>query len=87
MNKAQFVEVIAKERGLSKACAEKTLNCVLGIIKKNVRKGVNIVGFGSFSVGKRKAREGRNPRNGAVIKIKAATVVKFKAGKALKESI
>jgi DNA-binding protein HU-beta len=87
MNKAELVEAVAKELGSSKASAEKAVNAILGTIKKNTRKGVNLIGFGSFSVGKRKARTGRNPQTGAVIKIKAAKAVRFKAGKAFKDCI
>ena len=87
MNKGDLIVSVAKELGASKAMAEKAVNSVLDNIKKNVKKGVNIIGFGSFSVGNRKARTGRNPQTGETIKIKASKTVRFKAGKALKKSL
>jgi DNA-binding protein HU-beta len=87
MNKGDLIVAVAKELGGSKAQAEKAVNSVLDNIKKNVKKGVNIIGFGSFSVGNRKARTGRNPQTGATIKIKASKTVRFRAGKALKKSL
>jgi DNA-binding protein HU-beta len=87
MNKGDLVAAVAKDLGGSKAQAEKAVNSVLLSIKKNVKKGVNIIGFGSFSVGTRKARMGRNPQTGATIKIKASKTVRFKAGKALKAGL
>jgi DNA-binding protein HU-beta len=87
MNKGELIAAVAKDLGGSKAQAEKAVNSVLGSIKKNVKKGVNIIGFGSFCVGTRKARMGRNPQTGAAIKIKASKTVRFKAGKALKAGL
>ncbi len=87
MNKGELIVAVAKEIGVSKAMAERAVNAVLGNIKKGVKKGVNIIGFGSFTVGSRKARTGRNPRTGAAIKIKASRTVRFKAGKAFKKSV
>jgi DNA-binding protein HU-beta len=87
MNKGDLIVAVAKELGGSKAQAEKAVNSVLDNIKKNVKKGVNIIGFGSFSVGNRKARTGRNPQTGETIKIKASKTVRFKAGKALKKAL
>jgi DNA-binding protein HU-beta len=87
MNKGDLIVAVAKELGGSKAMAEKAVNSVLDNIKKNVKKGVNIIGFGSFVVGNRKARTGRNPQTGETIKIKASKTVRFKAGKALKKSL
>ena len=87
MNKGQLIAAVAKEIGVSKAMAERAVNAVLGNIKKGVKKGVNLIGFGSFSVGHRKARMGRNPQTGRAIKIKASKNVRFKAGKALKKSV
>ena len=87
MNKGDLIEVVAKDLGVSKASAEKAVNSVLDSIKKNTRKGVNLIGFGSFGVGKRAARTGRNPQTGAAIKIKASKTVKFKAGKSFKDSV
>jgi len=87
MNKGELIVAVAKDLGGSKAQAEKAVNSVLATIKKNVKKGVNIIGFGSFNVGTRKARMGRNPQTGATIKIKASKTVRFKAGKALKSGL
>jgi DNA-binding protein HU-beta len=87
MNKGDLIVAVAKELGGSKAQAEKAVNSVLDNIKKNVKKGVNIIGFGSFSVGNRKARTGRNPQTGETIKIKASKTVRFRAGKALKKAL
>lgn len=87
MNKGDLIAAVAKDLGGSKAQAEKAVNSVLTSIKKNVKKGVNIIGFGSFVVGTRKARMGRNPQTGATIKIKASKTVRFKAGKALKSGL
>jgi DNA-binding protein HU-beta len=87
MNKGDLIVSVAKDLGASKAQAEKAVNSVLDTIKKNVKKGVNIIGFGSFSVGNRKARTGRNPQTGATIKIKASKTVRFRAGKALKKAL
>jgi len=87
MNKGELIEAVAKDLDESKAAAEKAVNSVLTTIKKNTKKGVNIIGFGSFTVSKRKARKGRNPQTGETIKIKASKVVKFKAGKAYKDAI
>ena len=74
---------------ISKAAAGRALESVVGAVKSTLKKGgtVTLVGFGTFSVGKRAARTGRNPRTGASIKIKSAKVPKFKAGKALKDAV
>jgi|TARA_B100002019_G_scaffold267800_1_gene259136 DNA-binding protein HU-beta len=89
VNKAELVEKIAKSADLSKAAAERALDATTATIKGALKKGgtVTLVGFGSFYVNKRAARNGRNPQTGAVIKIKAAKVPKFRAGKALKDSV
>lgn len=89
MTKAELVAEIAKQSDLSKADAEKALNSFVEVTKKTLKKEgkLAVAGFGSFSVNKRKARKGRNPRTGEEIKIKAKKVVKFKAGKALNEGI
>ena len=89
VNKAELVEKIAKSADLSKAAAERALDATTATIKGALKKGgtVTLVGFGSFYVNKRAARDGRNPQTGAVIKIKAAKVPKFRAGKALKDSV
>ena len=89
MNKTELIEHIAKNADLSKAAATRALEAALGAIKTTLRKGgaVTLVGFGTFAVGKRAARTGRNPRTGAAVKIKASKVPKFKAGKALKDAL
>ena len=89
VNKAELVEKIAKSADLSKAAAERALDATTATIKGALKKGgtVTLVGFGSFYVNKRAARNGRNPQTGSVIKIKAAKVPKFRVGKALKDSV
>ena len=87
MNKGQLIAAVAKDLDVSKALAEKAVNSVLTNIKKNTKKGVAIIGFGSFSVGVRKARSGRNPQTGETIKIPRSKTVKFKAGKAFKDAV
>jgi DNA-binding protein HU-beta len=89
MTKGELVEKMAKDADISKAAADKALNSFIDGIKKTLKKGskVTLVGFGTFSVGKRAARKGRNPQTGAVIKIKASKAPKFKAGKAFKDAI
>ncbi|HTZ00446.1 MAG TPA: HU family DNA-binding protein [Rhodocyclaceae bacterium] len=89
MTKSELIDQIAKSADLSKAAAGRALDSALAAIKASLKKGqlVTLVGFGSFYVGKRAARTGRNPRTGAAIKIKAAKVPKFRAGKALKDGI
>ena len=89
MNKAQLVEKIASDVKMTKAQTELVLDHCIEIIKKTVSKGddVKLVGFGTFSRGKRKARTGRNPQTGATITIPASKVPKFKAGKEFKESV
>lgn len=87
MNKTDLIEHIAKNADISKAAATRALDAMLGTVKATLKKGgtVSLVGFGTFSVGKRAARKGRNPKTGQEIKIKAARVPKFRAGKALKD--
>jgi DNA-binding protein HU-beta len=89
MNKAELIESIAKVSDISKAAAGRSLDSTLRAITVALKKGevVTLVGFGSFYVGKRTARTGRNPRTGQAIKIKAAKVPKFRSGKALKDAI
>jgi DNA-binding protein HU-beta len=89
MNKAELVEHIASSADLSKAAAARALEATIQAISTTLKKGgtVSLVGFGSFSVAKRAARTGRNPRTGAGIKIKAAKIPKFRPGKALKDAI
>jgi len=89
MNKSELIDQIAKSAGISKAAAGRTLDATTTAITKALKKGdlVTLIGFGSFYVGKRVARSGRNPRTGATIKIKAANSPKFRAGKALKDAL
>ncbi len=88
-NKSDLIEAIAKSADISKAAAGRALDATIETIKKSLKKGedVSLVGFGTFYVGKRAARTGRNPRTGAAIKIKAAKVPKFRAGKGLKDAV
>ena len=90
MTKAELVEKAAKEADISKVAAGAALNSFMNNVTKALKKKdgkVTLVGFGTFSKVRRKARKGRNPQTGAPIKIKAANVVKFRAGKKLKDSI
>ena len=88
MNKADLVAEVAKVAG-SKRIAEDAVSCVLDTITKALKKGqtLTLVGFGTFSVSKRKARVGRNPQTGKEIKIRAKKVPKFSAGKAPKNAV
>ena len=89
MNKQELIDAVAKSAGISKAAAGRALDGAITAIKGSLKKGqgVTLVGFGTFYVGKRAARSGRNPRTGASIKIKAAKVPKFKPGKGLKDAL
>ena len=89
MNKTELIDHIAKQADISKAASARALEAVIGAVKTTLKKNssVTLVGFGTFSVGKRAARTGRNPRTGAAIKIKAAKVPKFKPGKGLKDAL
>jgi DNA-binding protein HU-beta len=89
VNKSDLIDAIAKSSDISKAAAGRALDATVDTIKKALKKGdtVSLVGFGTFKVGKRAARNGRNPRTGATIKIKAAKVPKFSAGKGLKDAV
>lgn len=89
MNKSELIDQIAKSADLSKAAAGRALDAGIAAVKASLKKGsmVTLVGFGTFYVGKRAARSGRNPRTGAAIKIKAAKVPKFRAGKGLKDAV
>jgi DNA-binding protein HU-beta len=89
MNKSELVEYMADQADVSKAAAARALEAFVDAVKITLKKGdtVTLIGFGSFSVTKRAARTGRNPRTGAEIKIKAAKVPKFKPGKGLKDAL
>jgi len=89
VNKSELIDAIAVSADISKAAAGRALDGAMDAVKKALKKGeiVTLVGFGSFYVGKRAARDGRNPRTGAAIKIKAAKIPKFRPGKGLKDSL
>ena len=89
MNKTELVAAIADEAGISKKDAEKAVKAFTDAVTKALKKGekVQLVGFGTFEVVKRAAREGRNPQTGKAMKIKASKAPKFKAGKALKDAL
>ncbi len=89
MNKTELIEHMAQTADISKAAATRALEALIAAVKTTLKKDgtVTLVGFGTFSVGKRSARIGRNPRTGESIKIKAAKVPKFKAGKGLKDAV
>lgn len=89
MNKSELIDLIAKKADISKAAAGRALDATIESVKGSLKKGgmVTLVGFGTFYVGKRAARSGRNPRTGVNIRIKAAKVPKFRAGKALKDAL
>lgn len=89
MNKTEFIAAVAAQAELSKKDAEKAVNAVLAVTTDALAKGdkVQLVGFGTFEVRERSARDGKNPRTGEVIKIAASKVPAFKAGKALKDVV
>ena len=89
MNKSDLIDAMAEDAGITKAAAKKALESFLGIIEKSLKGGdrVSLVGFGSWSVSKRAAREGRNPQTGKTIQIAAKNVVKFKAGSDLSDAV
>ncbi len=89
MNKSDLIDGMAADAGVTKAAAKKALESFLGNVQGSLKKGnrVSLVGFGSWSVSKRAAREGRNPQTGKTIKIAAKKVVKFKAGSDLQSSV
>jgi DNA-binding protein HU-beta len=89
VNKTELIEHIAAKSDISKAAATRALASIIEAVKKTLKKGdtVTLVGFGTFSVSKRAARVGRNPRTGEAIKIKAAKVPKFRPGKGLKDAL
>lgn len=89
MNKTELIDYVASNADIPKAVAARALESTIEAVKATLKEGgsVSLVGFGTFAVGKRAARVGRNPRTGASIKIKAAKVPKFRPGKALKDAI
>jgi len=89
MNKTEFVDAVAKEAKAQKTAAAQVVNAVIAVIEKALKKGdtVQLTGFGTFSVAKRAARNGRNPATGKEIKIAASKTPKFKAGAVLKKAV
>jgi DNA-binding protein HU-beta len=89
MNKAELIDALANEAGLSKSDAKKALETTIDVISKSLKKGdkVSLVGFGAFSIAERPARVGRNPKTGEEIKISARKAVKFKAGAELSDRV
>ena len=89
MNKTELVAAMADQAGISKKDAEKALVAFTGVVTEELKKGekVQLVGFGTFEVSERAAREGRNPQTGETMKIEASKAPKFKAGKALKDMV
>ena len=89
MNKTELVAAMADKAGLTKKDAEAALKAFTDVVSDELKKGekVQLVGFGTFEVSKRAAREGRNPKSGKVMKIAASNAPKFKAGKALKDLV
>jgi DNA-binding protein HU-beta len=89
VNKTELIDHVAKQADISKAAAGRALDAVVGGIRGALKKGtpVTLVGFGTFTIGKRAARNGRNPRTGASIRITAAKIPKFRPGKALKDAL
>ena len=89
MNKSDLIDAMAADAGITKAAAKKALESFLGNVQDSLKQGnrVSLVGFGSWSVSKRAAREGRNPQTGKTIQIGAKNVVKFKAGSELQGSV
>ena len=89
MNKTELVAAVAEQADISKKDAEKALKAFVEVVTEEMKKGekVQLVGFGTFEVSERAAREGRNPQTGKTMKIEACKAPKFKAGKALKDAV
>ena len=89
MNKTELVAAVAEQADISKKDAEKVLKAFVDVVTEELKKGekVQLVGFGTFEVSERAAREGRNPQTGKTMKIEACKAPKFKAGKALKDAV
>ena len=89
MNKTELVAAVAEQADISKKDAEKALKAFVDVVTEEMKKGekVQLVGFGTFEVSERAAREGRSPQTGKTMKIEACKVPKFKAGKALKDAV
>jgi DNA-binding protein HU-beta len=89
MNKSELIDQIAAAADISKSAAGRALDATVAAVQSALKAGdsVTLIGFGTFSVGERAARTGRNPRTGKALKIKAAKVPKFRPGKALKDAV
>ena len=89
MNKTELVAAVAEQADISKKDAEKALKAFVDVVTEEMKKGekVQLVGFGTFEVSERAAREGRNPQTGKTMKIEACKAPKYKAGKALKDAV
>ena len=89
MNKTELIDQIAASAEISKAAAGRALDATVEAVKAALKAGdsVSLIGFGTFAVGERAARTGRNPRTGKALKIKAAKVPKFRDGKGLKDAV
>ena len=89
MNKTEFIAAVAENADISKKDAEKAIKAFADVVTEELKKGekVQLVGFGTFEVSERAAREGRNPQTGKTMKIAACKAPKFKAGKALKDAV
>jgi len=89
MNKADLVNSIAKQTGLSKSKSSEVVDTFVSVVSESLSKGekVTLVGFGTFTTSRREARRGRNPKTGEVINISAKTVARFKAGSDLSKSV
>lgn len=89
MNKGDLIEAVSSDAGLSRADASRAVESVIAAITNALKSGnqVSLVGFGTFTVKKRSARTGRNPRTGETIQIQASKVPGFRAGKALKDAV
>lgn len=89
MTKLEFVDAIAAKSGLTKADSSRAVEAFISVVTEGLKKGekITLTGFGTYSVSKRAARDGRNPRTGEVVKIPARNSVSFKAGSKLKDSV
>ena len=89
MNKTELIDAMASKTGMTKKNAESALNAFVETVSEQLAKGdkISLVGFGTFEVAERAEREGRNPQTGETMKIAASKAPKFKAGKALKDSV
>ena len=89
MNKNEFIDAVAKSADLTKKDSERAVNAIIDVIKDSLRDGdeIRIMGFGTFEVSQRNAKQGRNPRTGEKIDIKASKAPRFRPGKALKDAV